>query len=120
MKHTLEVKNRYTGPDLKQVAIAAIIISPVVFAIALSSEHKEQRGLQLQKEKEAARQAVAAQPLDSKSKSPLLRGRDLTQTVDARVAAIDLELRNLQATGRPEDLDRRLALLAERKSLTGE
>jgi hypothetical protein len=66
-----------------------------------------------------ARKAVAAQPSDSKSKSALLRGRDTVPTVGARVAAIDLELRNLQVTGRPEDLDRRLALLAERKSLTG-
>jgi hypothetical protein len=78
-------------------------------------EHAQSR------EKDSARQALVAQPLNLNSQSALLRGPNLVKTVNARVKEIDLQLQALRtATGRPEDIDRRNTLLAERKRLTGE
>jgi hypothetical protein len=103
--------------------VALIIGTMLSFLLAFCSlmASTSARVRALSHQRESARQTVAAQPLDLNSQSALVRGPDLIKTVNARVKAIDLQLRDLRtATGRPEDVDRRAALLAERKSLTGE
>jgi len=103
--------------------VALIIGTMLSFLLAfcslMASTSVQVRALSHQRE--SARQTVVAQPLNLNSQNALVRGPDLIKTVNARVKAIDIQLLNLRtATGRPEDLDRRAALLAERRSLTGE
>lgn len=103
--------------------VALIISTMLSFLLAFCSlmAGTSERLRAQSRQKESDRRTMATQPLDLNSQKALVRGPDLIKTVNARVRAIDLQLQDLRtATGRPEDVDRRNSLLAERKSLTGE
>jgi len=110
--------------------VALILGTIVSFVLAFCSlaagvgqkvkEHAHDNPVQSH-DKESTRKTLVAQPLDLNSQNAFVRGPELFKTVNARVTEIDRQLRDLRtATGRPEDIDRKNALLVERKRLTGE
>jgi hypothetical protein len=119
----IEVANQYTGPRLKHFAIVTAVVVPLVFVAVWSRPPDERTTTEAEQERKtriAARAHLVSQPLDLNSKAAVVRGGEMYQTIKARVKAIDAELRNWQVSGRPEDIDRRRTLQAERKLLTGE
>lgn len=111
----------YTGPRLKHFVITALIVIPIIFAIAVSQDGPPAAPARIAQHIQQDRNQLVSQPLNLNDRSnPLLNGKELYPTINARVRRIDAELAGWQVTGKPEDVEKRRALVAERKQLTGE